>query len=68
MQILRANHWTKVRNPYGRIRRRTEEAEGYYNPVGRPTGSTNPDPWEFPETMPPTKEYAQLTQRAPAHV
>ncbi|EDL24446.1 mCG1048826 [Mus musculus] len=37
MQILTANHWTEVRDPYGRLRR----AEGDGNPIGRPTVSTN---------------------------
>ena len=26
--------------------------------IGRPTVSTNLDPWELPETKPPTKEHA----------
>jgi hypothetical protein len=28
MQTLTANDWTKVRNPYGRVRGRTEELKG----------------------------------------
>jgi hypothetical protein len=27
-QILTANHWTEIGNPYGRVRGRTETAEG----------------------------------------
>ena len=57
MQILTANHWTEVRDPYGRVRGRIEGAEGDGNPIGRPTVSTNLDPWELPETEPPTKEH-----------
>ena len=50
MQILTANHWTEVRDPYGRVRGRIEGTEGDGNPIGRPTVSTNLDPWELPET------------------
>ena len=34
-----------------------ESAEWNGNLIGRPTLSTNPDPWELPETKPPTKEH-----------
>ena len=57
MQILRATHWTEVRDPNGRIRGKIEGAEGDGNPIGRPTVSANLDPWELPETKPPTKEH-----------
>ena len=57
MQILTANHWTEVRNPDGNVRGRIEGAEGDGNPIGRTTVSTNLDPWELPETKPPTKEH-----------
>ena len=52
-----SNHWTKVRDPIGRVRR-IEGAEGDGNPIRKPTESTNPDLWEFPEPKPPTKEHA----------
>jgi hypothetical protein len=42
---------------YSRVRGRTEGAEGDGNPIGRPTVSTNLEPWDFPETEPPTKEH-----------
>jgi hypothetical protein len=32
-------------------------AEGEGNPMGRPTESTNPYPWEIPEMKPSTKEH-----------
>ena len=35
-----------------------EGTEGDCNPIGRVTLSTNLDPWELPETEPPTKEHA----------
>jgi hypothetical protein len=54
MQILTDNHWTEVGDPYGRVRINRAEADG--NPVGRPTVSTNSDPWELPETKQSTKE------------
>jgi hypothetical protein len=40
MQILTANHWTDPKDPNGRTRGRTEEAEGDCNPIGR-KASTN---------------------------
>ena len=54
MQIVRTKHWTKVRDPYGRVRAKIEGAEGDGNLIRRPTVSTNLDPWELPETEPPT--------------
>jgi hypothetical protein len=44
MQILTASHWTEVRDPYGRVRERTEAAEEDINPLGRPTVSTSQTP------------------------
>jgi hypothetical protein len=40
MQILTANHWTEPGDPNGRVRRRTKEAEGVCNSIGRTTIST----------------------------
>jgi hypothetical protein len=57
MQIVRTKHWTKVRDPYGRVRAKIEGAEGDGNLIRRPTVSTNLDPWELPETEPPIKEH-----------
>ena len=48
-----ANHWIEVRDSYGRIRGRIEETEEDGNSIGRPTVSTNLDPWELPGTKPP---------------
>jgi hypothetical protein len=56
MQILIAKHRTEVRDPYGRVRGRIEGTEGDGNLVVRPKVLTNPDPSQFPETEPPTKE------------
>jgi hypothetical protein len=39
-----------------RVGGRIEGVEGTGNPVERPTGSTDLDPWRLPETKPPTKE------------
>ena len=58
MKILTVKHWAEVGGSYGRIRRRIEGLLGDGNPIGRPTVSTNLDPWELPETEPPTKEHA----------
>jgi hypothetical protein len=37
MQILKANHWTEVRDLYGRVRERIEGEEGDGNPIERTT-------------------------------
>jgi hypothetical protein len=52
---------TEVRDPYGWIRRRIEEAEKKSDPIGRPADSTNPDPRELPGPEPPTRRI-QLIQ------
>jgi len=41
MRMLTANHQTEHRDPNGEVRRRTEGAEGVYNPIRRTTISTN---------------------------
>ena len=46
----------------------TEGTEGDGNPTGRTTVSTNLDPWELPETEPPTKEHTQAGLRSLAHM
>ena len=68
MQILTANHCTEIEEPYGRVRGRLEGAERDDNPIGRPTVSTNLDPWELPETEPPTKEHTQAGLRRLVHM
>ena len=52
MKILTAKHWTEVGDHYERVGGRTEGTEGYGNLIIRPSLSTNPDPWELPETEP----------------
>jgi hypothetical protein len=42
--------------PCGKVRGRIAGAEGKSNTIGRPTVSSYPDPWELPETKPPTKK------------
>jgi hypothetical protein len=39
--MLEANQWTEHGVPNGRVRERTEGAEGVCNPIGRTTISTN---------------------------
>ena len=58
---------TEVREPYGRVRGRTEGAEGDGNPIGRIV-STNPDSWELQETKPPTKEHTWTGLWSLAHM
>jgi hypothetical protein len=41
MEILRTNHWTEARYPYGRVGGVIEITEEDDSPVGRPTVSTN---------------------------
>jgi hypothetical protein len=41
MQILAANHHSEHGDPNGRVRQRTEGAEGVCNTIGRTTISTN---------------------------
>jgi hypothetical protein len=68
MQILTANHWTEVRDPYGRVRGRIEGTKGGGNSIGRPTVLTNLDPWGLSETEPPTKEHTLAGLRSLAHM
>ena len=59
MQILTPNQWNEVQGTYRGIRGRIEGAEGVDNSIGRPAVSTNPDPWELPETEPSTTGHTQ---------
>jgi hypothetical protein len=43
MEILAANHWTGVLDTYGRVKGKTERAEGNGKPIGRPAVSTKLD-------------------------
>jgi hypothetical protein len=49
MQILATSHWIEIGYPYGRVGGRSEGAEGYWNPIGRTTLSSYPDPSELPD-------------------
>jgi hypothetical protein len=55
MHIQIANHWTEVRDPYGRVRGRSEGIEVDGNPIGRQILSTTPVTWVLPESKPSTK-------------
>jgi hypothetical protein len=63
MQIPTDKHWTEVRDSFGRVERRIEVLEGDKNSIGRPTESTNLDPWGLSETEPPTKEHTLVGLR-----
>jgi hypothetical protein len=55
MRMLTANHQTEHRDPEGRVRGRTEGAEGEGNPSGTTTIATNQTPHlEVPGTKPST--------------
>jgi hypothetical protein len=60
MQIPTDKHWTEVRDPYRRVRGRTEGPQGDGNPTGRPILSTN---CQLTKTEPPTKEHTQADLR-----
>jgi hypothetical protein len=49
MQIITANHWTESRDPYGRVRGRTEGVEGDCNSTVKMIVSTNRTPQSFQE-------------------
>jgi hypothetical protein len=68
MKTLTTNHWTEVRDPYGRVRGRTKIAERDGNPIGRKTVSNNLDPSELPETKPKPKEHTWTGSWLQAHV
>jgi hypothetical protein len=65
MQIPTDKHWMEVRDPCGRVRRRIEGPQGDDNPTGILTVSTNLDPWELPETEPPTNGHPGAGPRPP---
>jgi hypothetical protein len=53
-------HLPRLREKY-----REEKGEIKTVKIGRPTGATNLDPWELPETDPTTKELAQARPSPP---
>ena len=61
-------HWTETGGPYGRVRGRIEGTERDGNLIERPTVSINLDPWELPETEPPTQEHTWAAPRSQAHM
>jgi len=60
--------WTEIRDSYGRVGGRVKSPEEGRDSTGRPTDSTNLDPWELSETEPPIKEHTQSGPRPPAHM
>jgi hypothetical protein len=67
-QIFTPIHWTEVGNPYGWIRGTIKEAEGDGDPKGKPAVSMNSDPFELPETEPPTRQNTWTGSKPPAHI
>jgi hypothetical protein len=63
MQTLTVNNWIEVRDQYGRVRGRTEGAEGDCNPIGRTTMPTNIDPSELAETKETNKQTKTKTNK-----
>ena len=66
MQIPSAKHGMEVRDPYGRVRARIEGTEADDNTTGRPTVSSNLDPWKLTETESPTEEHTGAAPWLPA--
>ena len=60
----------QVRDTYGRVGGRIEAHKVNGNPIGRPTESTNLDPWELSESESPTKEHtwARMTPTRSTYV
>jgi hypothetical protein len=58
----------KVREPYGRVGGRIVGPEGDRNTTGRPTESTNLDPWELSEIEPTSKEHTWAEPRPLAYM
>ena len=50
MQILTANHWLEVGDPYGGVEGKTKGTERDCNHIVRTTVSTDLDPSKLPET------------------
>jgi hypothetical protein len=61
MQMHLGGHCIEVVDQHGRVKGRTEGAEGDCNPIGRTTVSTNLDPSELPETKPKPKKDHSLS-------
>ena len=55
MHIYTGKYWLEVKDSYGIFMGRINATEGYGNPIGRITVSTDLDPWEIPETESLTK-------------
>ena len=68
MQILTANYWTEVGTHIEELGEGLKELKVDGNPTGRPTLSTNLDPWKLPETKLPIKEHTQAGLRPQAHM
>jgi hypothetical protein len=60
MQTPTAKHWMKLRDSYGRDGGKIDSLEGVRNSTGRPTESTNLNPYRLSETDPSTKAHTQV--------
>jgi hypothetical protein len=67
MQIPTAKYWIEVEDPYERVRGRIRGCEGDGNPIGRPTVSTNLDPWGFPGTKLHQRAYTGWSEPSPTY-
>ena len=67
MQRPRARQ-AELEESCGREGKRIEGTREVKDTTGKPTESTNLDPWELPETEPPTKEHTQAGLRSLAHI
>ena len=55
----------ELRKSCGGVGGRIEEPKGERDSIRRPSELTELDPWGFPETEPPTKEYIRAVPRPP---
>jgi hypothetical protein len=67
-RYLYPTKWTEAADPCGWIREKLEEAEEEGDPVGGPTVSTNLDPRDLSDTMPPTIQHTAADMRPPTHI
>jgi hypothetical protein len=68
IQTPRAKQWMELGDAYGRTGGRTAGPEGDRNSTGRPTESTNLDPWDSQSLNQQPKNIHRLDLCLPAHM
>ena len=62
------SQWTETGDPCVWIRELLQEAEEEGDPIGRPTISTNLEPWDLSDTEQPTRQHMPVDMRSPVHI